>query len=103
MAYLHRAGYPFEYYITFEDREQAKSILKGLLMSNQLLTQFDLHHRLYNNVLDGFTDAETNQRLYEDQNINHVKYLAGHILNSQYGIALLANAASVEPKWNKEQ
>jgi uncharacterized damage-inducible protein DinB len=69
-------------------------------MKNQLLTQFDLHHRLYNNVLDGFTDQETNQRLYSDSNINHVKYLAGHILNSQYGIALLADVPTIEPKWS---
>lgn len=69
-------------------------------MKNQLLTQFNLHHRLYNNVLAGFTDEETNRRLHGDTNINHVKYLAGHILNSQYGIALLANTSSVEPKWN---
>lgn len=69
-------------------------------MKNQLLTQFDLHHRLYNNVLEGFTDKETNQRLNGYPEINHVKYLAGHILNSQYGIALLANVASIEPKWN---
>lgn len=70
-------------------------------MKKLLIIQFDLHHRLYNNVLEGFTDEETNRRLYDDTNINHVKYLAGHILNSQYGIALLANASSVEPKWNE--
>lgn len=69
-------------------------------MEKLLLAQFDLHHRLYNNVLDGFTDEKTNQRLHGDTNMNHVKYLAGHILNSQYGIALLANASSIEPKWN---
>ena len=68
-------------------------------MKNPLLTQFDLHHRLYNNVLDDFTDEETNRRLYGDQNINHVKYLAGHILDSQYGIAQLASV-SIEPKWS---
>jgi|SRR5690625_1238222 len=67
-------------------------------MKNQLLTQYHLHHKLYNNVLDGFTDEETNRRLYNDTNINHVKYLAGHILDSQYGIALLADI-SIEPKW----
>lgn len=69
-------------------------------MSTPLMAQFDLHHRLYKNVLDGFTDEETNRRLHGDTKINHVKYLAGHILNSQYGIAQLAHASSVEPKWN---
>ena len=69
-------------------------------MRNQLLTQFDLHHRLYNNVLEGFTDEETNRRLYDDTNINHVKYLAGHILDSQYGIGQIADI-SVESKWSE--
>lgn len=68
-------------------------------MKKALLTQFDLHHRLYNNVLEGFTDEETNRRLYDDKNINHVKYLAGHLLNSQYGLAMIAEMEP-EIKWN---
>ncbi|MFH5883555.1 DinB family protein [Halalkalibaculum sp. DA3122] len=68
-------------------------------MKNYLLTQFDLHQRLYNNVLDGFTDAETNRRPYGDENINYVKYMAGHILNSQYGLASVAGL-DVDIKWN---
>ncbi len=69
-------------------------------MKNQLLIQFDLHHRLYNNVLEVFTDEETNRRLNGDSNINHVKYLAGHLLNSQYGLASIAGL-QVKPKWNE--
>ncbi len=69
-------------------------------MSNFLLIQFDLHHRLYNNVLQGFTDKESNKRLYKNTNINHVKYLAGHLLNSQYSLALIGGV-DVEIKWNK--
>jgi hypothetical protein len=69
-------------------------------MKKLLLTQFDLHHRLYNNVLEDFTDEETNRRFNGDKNINHVKYLAGHLLNSQYGLALAADVP-VEPKWNE--
>lgn len=67
---------------------------------NLLLTQFDLHHRLYINVLEGFTDEETNQRLHGNPQINHIKYLAGHILNSNYG---LATAIGMHPnvKWNE--
>jgi len=65
-----------------------------------LLTQFDLHHRLYNNVLQGFTDEETNQRLHNNPNMNHVKYLAGHLLNSQYALAQTAGL-NVEVKWNE--
>ena len=68
-------------------------------MNKLLLTQFDLHQRLYNNVLDGFSDEETNQRLDGNADINHVKYLAGHLLNSQYGLALMAGI-NVEVKWN---
>lgn len=68
-------------------------------MSKLLLVQFDLHHRLFNNVLDGFTDEETNRRLHGDNNINHVKYLAGHLLNSQYGLALIAGL-NPQVKWN---
>ena len=48
-------------------------------MKNHLLSQFDFHHMLYNNVLVGFSDAESNTRLHGDTNINHVKYLAGHL------------------------
>lgn len=68
-------------------------------MQKQLLIQFDLHHRLYNNVLAGFTDEETNRRLYNDTKINHIKYLAGHLLNSQYGLGMIAGI-NPEVKWN---
>src|SRR5690554_3640942 len=68
-------------------------------MTSPLLIQFDLHHRLYNNVLKGFTDEESNLRLHQNKNINHVKYLAGHLLNSQYGLSMIAGL-DVEVKWN---
>lgn len=68
-------------------------------MNKFLLTQFDLHHQLYNNVLDGFSEEETNRRLNGNTEINHVKYLAGHLLNSQYGLAAMAGI-HVEVKWN---
>ena len=69
-------------------------------MKQPLLVQFDLHHRLYNNVLEGFSDEETNQRLYSDENINHVKYLAGHLLNAQYGLAMIAGH-NPDKKWDE--
>ncbi|MBN2733116.1 MAG: DinB family protein [Balneolaceae bacterium] len=69
-------------------------------MKKHLLVQFDLHHRLYNNVLEGFTDEETNRRLHGNTNMNHVKYLAGHLLNSQYGLAKLAGV-NPDVKWNE--
>lgn len=68
-------------------------------MKQLLLAQFDFNHRLYNNALDSFTDEETNLRLCGDTRINHVKYIAGHLLNSQYAFALLANVP-VDWKWN---
>ncbi len=68
-------------------------------MNQSLLIQFDLHQRLYNNVLDGFTDSETNQRPNGDRNVNHVKYLAGHLLNSQYGLTMMAGLQPLV-KWN---
>lgn len=69
------------------------------VMEKYLLTQFDLHHRLYNNVLLGFTDDETNRRLFENTKMNPVKYLAGHLLNSQYSLAMAAGV-NVEVKCN---
>ncbi|HEX6981697.1 MAG TPA: DinB family protein [Balneolaceae bacterium] len=68
-------------------------------MEKLLLNQFDLHHRLYNNVLEGFTDEETNQRLNGDKKMNHVKYIAGHLLNSQYGLGVMTGI-NPEVKWN---
>ncbi len=68
-------------------------------MKNYLLAQFDFHHRLYNNVLDGFSDVESNARLHGDTNLNHVKYVAGHLLQSQYGLALLSGL-QIQPKWS---
>jgi uncharacterized damage-inducible protein DinB len=69
-------------------------------MKNNLLTQFDLHQQLYNNVLANFTDEETNRRLQGDTNMNHVKYIAGHLVNSQYIFAFLAGV-KVERKWDE--
>jgi uncharacterized damage-inducible protein DinB len=70
-----------------------------MMEKKYLLAQFDFHHKLYNNVLEGFTDEETNQRLHDDTNMNHAKYIAGHLLNVQYAFALLAGV-EVEHKWD---
>jgi uncharacterized damage-inducible protein DinB len=72
----------------------------NIKMKNLLLTQFDLHHRLYNNVLEEFSDNETNQRLNGNSQINHVKYLAGHLLNSNYGLAAMTGM-NPDLKWNE--
>jgi hypothetical protein len=63
----------------------------------ELLAQYLLHARWFSNALEGFTDGETNQRIHPD--MNHVKYLAGHLLHSQYGFAMIAGVA-VDRKWD---
>lgn len=65
-----------------------------------LIVQYDLHHKLFNNVLDGFTDEETNRRLEGYQAVNHVKYIAGHLLNSQYGLSTIAGL-NPDVKWDE--
>lgn len=74
--------------------------MKSTTEFNPLITQYDLHQRLYNNVLDSFTDEETNRRLPGYPHISHVKYIAGHLLNSQYGLAQIAGVGP-EVKWNE--
>lgn len=69
-------------------------------MKNYLIMQFDMHQKLFNNVLAGFSDAETNQRLDGSRPMNHVKYLAGHLLNSQYGLASIAGL-NPKVKWDE--
>ncbi len=69
-------------------------------MKNLLLVQFELHQRLFSNALAGFSDEETNQRLNGNVQINHIKYIAGHLLNSQYGLAIMAGI-NLETKWNE--
>lgn len=64
----------------------------------QLLAQYDLHCKWFHNALADFTDEEVNQRL--DKNMNHVKYLAGHLLNSQYAYAMIGDI-KVERKWDE--
>ncbi len=71
-----------------------------ITMSKLLLQQFDLHQQLYHNALDGFTNAETNQRPHGDTNMNHVKYLAGHLLNSRYSLSMIAGLKP-KVKWNE--
>jgi len=46
-----------------------------------LKAQFDLHTRLYNNVLDGISDEEANNR--NSEHVNHIKWVAGHLLDAR--------------------
>ncbi|MGS2764220.1 DinB family protein [Sinomicrobium sp. M5D2P9] len=68
-------------------------------MKTELLMQFDLHHRLFNNVLEDLTDEETNTRINGNTKMNHIKYIAGHLMSAQYGFAYLAGLHP-EEKWN---
>lgn len=68
-------------------------------MKQYLLSQFNQHQLLFNNVLADFTDEETNQRLYNDTRINHVKYIAGHLLDSRQALGLLIGVPT-DWKWN---
>jgi hypothetical protein len=49
-----------------------------------LMAQFDLHNVLYNNVLAGVTDDESKRVVAE--NMNTVKWLAGHLLWAQWNL-----------------
>jgi hypothetical protein len=60
-----------------------------------LLAEFDLHNRLYNNVLEGISDAESNKRIAEP--MNNVKWLAGHLLWAQGNIGRIAGVTFVNP------
>jgi uncharacterized damage-inducible protein DinB len=49
-----------------------------------LKTQFDFQTRLFNNVLEGLSNDETNTR--HSEQINHIKWIAGHITNTRLDI-----------------
>ncbi len=54
-----------------------------------LATQFDLHTRLFNNVLEGISDAEADVRLSDT--VNHLKWLAGHLTSTRFSIGQMAD------------
>lgn len=55
----------------------------------QLLNQYDLHNTLFNNVLVDINEEEAGVRLVEI--MNNVKWLAGHLVWGQTGLARIAN------------
>lgn len=63
----------------------------------RLLKQFDWVNKWFTNSLAELSDDETNKRV--NANMNHIKYLAGHLLNTQYGLAGVAGV-EVERKWD---
>ena len=55
----------------------------------QLLAQYDLHNLLFNNVIVDISEEESDIRLAPE--INNVKWLAGHLVWGQRGLAKMAN------------
>jgi len=62
---------------------------------DQLLIQYDLHNTLFNNVLLDINEAEAEVRLAPG--INHIKWLAGHLVWGQLGLARMGNVTVVVP------
>ncbi len=65
--------------------------------NKQLLAQYDSIYTWFKNALARFTDEDINQRLNKE--MNHVKYITGHLLNTQYAFAMIAEVP-VERKWD---
>ena len=60
-----------------------------------IATQFELHTRLFNNVLDGIDDSQANHRASET--VNHIKWLAGHLTATRYGMKDFGNVQGEDP------
>ena len=60
-----------------------------------LSTQFDLHTRLFNNVLDEISDVEANDRASDT--VNHIKWLAGHLTATRYGMTKIGGNEQENP------
>jgi len=63
--------------------------------AQMLAAQFDLHTRLFNNVLDGITDAEAQERARDT--VNPVKWLAGHLTSTRFGMGKIAGLQEQDP------
>ncbi|MGN6639166.1 MAG: hypothetical protein ACTHJ8_09665, partial [Mucilaginibacter sp.] len=62
----------------------------------QLLAQYDLHDVLFNNVIAGISDEESNRTINDP--MNSVKWLAGHLLWANANLANIGGV-NVEVKW----
>ena len=60
-----------------------------------LVAQFDLHMKLFNNVLDGLSDQEANRRPARD--INNIKWLAGHLTTTRFSLKNIADIDRPDP------
>ena len=63
---------------------------------NQLLIQYDLHNTLFNNVLVDISEEESDIRLAPG--INNIKWLAGHLVWGQLGLARMGGV-TVAIEW----
>lgn len=66
--------------------------------TQQLLAQWDLINLWFMNALEGISDEESNTRI--NQKMNHIKYLAGHLVNASYGMGV-AVEKKLERKWDE--
>lgn len=64
----------------------------------RLLAQYVVHSNWFEKALKDFSDEETNSRVNPD--MNHVKYLAGHLFHAQYSFAFIAGL-KMETKWDE--
>jgi uncharacterized damage-inducible protein DinB len=62
----------------------------------QLLAQYDLHDVLFNNVIAGISDEESNRTINDP--MNSVKWLAGHLLWANANLANIGGV-NVGVKW----
>jgi hypothetical protein len=65
-------------------------------VKNILLAQYDLHNALFNNVLAGISDEESNQTVAGMK--NNIKWIAGHMLWNQ-GILAVIGGIKVDIPW----
>ncbi len=60
-----------------------------------LVAQFDLHTRLFNNVLDGISEKASNERI--SNHVNNLKWIAGHLTSSRFGLKDIADLDATDP------
>lgn len=65
-------------------------------VKNHLLAQYDLHNVLFYNVLVDINEEESDKRIAPG--INNVKWLAGHLVWAQRGVARLAGV-NLDIEW----
>lgn len=63
-----------------------------------IVKQFELHDKLFNNVLEGIEDPKGSEQLTDQ--VNHLQWIAGHLTNAHYGIAMRMGFSDLKfPYW----